>query len=64
MFNRTHLACAGFEFTTLVVIDIDCMGSFKSNNHTIMATKAPIRIWKIVNGLQVNVYGTMEIIAM
>ena len=64
MLNRTHLTCAGIEFTTLVVIDIDCMGSFKSNYHTIMATKSLIRNWKIVNGLQVTVCGMMEIIAM
>ena len=29
---------AGFEFTTLVVIGTDCIGSCKSNCHTIMTT--------------------------
>ena len=30
-----------FELTTSVVIDTDCIGSCKSNYHTIMATTAP-----------------------
>jgi hypothetical protein len=30
MLYRVHLAYAGFELTTLVVIGIDCMGSSKS----------------------------------
>ena len=41
MLYRTHLACAGFELTTLVVIGIDCICSLKSNYHTIMTTMAP-----------------------
>jgi hypothetical protein len=28
---RVHLACVGFERTTLVMIDTDCTGSCKSN---------------------------------
>ena len=35
MLYRVHLAWAGFEHTTLVVIDTDCTGSNKSNYHTI-----------------------------
>ena len=35
MLYRVHLAWAGFEFTTFVVIGTDCMGSYKSNYHTI-----------------------------
>ena len=31
MLYRVHLACAGFELATLVVIGTDCMGSYKSN---------------------------------
>ena len=31
----------GFELTTLVVIDTDCIGSCKSNLHMITITKAP-----------------------
>ena len=34
MLYRAHLACAGFELTTLVVIVTDCIGSLKSNYHT------------------------------
>jgi len=33
---------AGFELTTSVVIDNECIGSCKSNYHTITTTKAPI----------------------
>jgi hypothetical protein len=38
MLYREHLAWAGFELTTLVVIGIDCIGSYKSNYHTITTT--------------------------
>ena len=34
MLYRVHLAWVGFELTTLVVIDTDCIGSYKSNYHT------------------------------
>ena len=37
---RVHLAWAGFELTTLVVICADCIGSYKSNFHTITTTTA------------------------
>ena len=37
---RVHLACAGFELTTLVVMDTDYIGSFMSNYHTITNTVA------------------------
>ena len=30
MLYRVHLAIAGFELTTLVVIGTDCIGSYKS----------------------------------
>jgi hypothetical protein len=39
--HQVHLALAGFELTTLVVIGIDCIGSYKSNNHTNTATTVP-----------------------
>jgi hypothetical protein len=42
MLYRAHLACAGFELTTLVVIGTDCIGSFKSNYPTITVTTAPL----------------------
>jgi hypothetical protein len=35
MLYRVHLAWAGFELTTLVVIGTGCIGSYKSNYHTI-----------------------------
>ena len=37
-----HLAWSGFELSTLVVIDTDCIGSYKSNYHTITTTTAPV----------------------
>jgi hypothetical protein len=41
MLYRLHLDWVGFELTTLVVIGTDCIGSYKSNFHTIMTTTAP-----------------------
>ena len=38
MWYRIHLVWAGFELTTLVVIDTDYIGSYKSNYHTITTT--------------------------
>ena len=35
MLYRVHLAWAGFELTTLVVIGTDWISSYKSNYHTI-----------------------------
>jgi hypothetical protein len=32
--NVVHFAWAGFELTTLVVVDTDCIYSYKSNYHT------------------------------
>ena len=39
---------AGFELTTLVVIGTDCIGSCKSNYHTIMTTTVPASDTKTV----------------
>ena len=50
MLYQEHLTWAGFELTTLVVVDTDCIGSCKSNNHTITSTWAPR---KYANGLLV-----------
>jgi len=41
MLYRVHLARGGFELATLVVIGTDCIGSYKSNYHTITTTTAP-----------------------
>jgi L-lactate permease len=38
MLCRVHLAWAGFELITLMVIDTDSIGNFKSNYHTITTT--------------------------
>ena len=38
MLYRVHLAWAGFELTTLVVIGTDCLGNCKCNYHTITTT--------------------------
>jgi hypothetical protein len=38
MLYQVHLASTKFELTTLVVIGIDCIGSYKSNYHTIKTT--------------------------
>jgi hypothetical protein len=43
---------AGFEPTTLVVIGTDCIGSNKSNHHTIMTTMALIATIYIYKYLQ------------
>ena len=37
----------GFELTTSVVIGTDCIGSCKSNYHTITTTTVPVQIWTI-----------------
>ena len=41
MLYRVHLAWAGFELTMLLVIGIDCIGSCKSNYHSITTMTAP-----------------------
>ena len=43
---RVHLSCAWLELTTLVVIGTDCIGSSKSNYHTITTMTAPRDIEK------------------
>jgi hypothetical protein len=40
--NVVHLALSGFEPTTSMVIGTDCIGSCKSNYHTITATMFPL----------------------
>jgi hypothetical protein len=42
MLYRVHLAWAGFELATLVVIGTDCIGSCKSNYHMITTTMTPV----------------------
>jgi hypothetical protein len=45
MLYRVHLAWAEFELTTSVVKGTDCIGSCKSNYHTITTTTASLRFW-------------------
>ena len=49
MLYRAHLACAGFELTTLVVIVTDFIGSLKSNYQTITATTVPTVMKRTTN---------------
>ena len=57
MLYRVHLAWAGFELTTLVVICTDCIGSYKSNYHTITPTTALFR-WNILLKMLYIIYKT------
>jgi hypothetical protein len=41
---RVHLAWAGYELTTLVVLGTDCTGSCKTNYHMITITTVPTRL--------------------
>ena len=45
MLYGVHLVWAGFKLTMLMVIGTDCIGSYKSNNHTITTMTAPFRVW-------------------
>jgi hypothetical protein len=47
MLYQVHLAWVGFKLTTLMVIGTDCIGSCKSNYHTIMATVTPFPLLEI-----------------
>jgi hypothetical protein len=42
MLYRVNLVGAVFELTTLVVIGTDCIGSYKSNYHTITTRTVPL----------------------
>ena len=44
MLYRVYLTWAGVKLTTLVVIGTDCICSYKSNYHTIMAKTIPSNI--------------------
>ena len=48
MLFRVHLAMSGLELTTLVVIDTDCIGSCKSNYHTITTMTTPYNNYNLV----------------
>jgi hypothetical protein len=42
MLYQVHLALTEFKLTMLVVMGTDCIGSYKSNYHMIMATMTPV----------------------
>ena len=46
MLYQVILAWVGFELTTLVVIGTDCIGSCKSNYHTITTMTVPLTYGK------------------
>jgi hypothetical protein len=52
---------SGFELTTSVVIGTDCLGSYKSNYHTIMATTAPVPIGnRLISPQRITTFLTNE----
>ena len=59
MLYWVHLAWVGFELTNLVVIGTDCIGSFKSNYHTITITitTAPYIQMTIENIMHIKILG-------
>ena len=42
MLYQVHLTWVGFKLTMLMVIDTDCMGSYKSNYHMITTTGSQV----------------------
>ena len=58
MLYRVHLAGAGFELTTLVMIDTDYIRSYKSNYHMINTTTAPLLIQHWSNSTRLTQYTT------
>jgi hypothetical protein len=55
MLYQVYFALAVFELTMLVVIGTDCIGSHKSNYHTIMTTIAPLNNWSVLKTV-INMY--------
>jgi hypothetical protein len=49
MLYRVHLAWAGFELTTLLVIGTDCIGRCKSNYHTIKTMMVTNKKWNFIS---------------
>jgi hypothetical protein len=50
-----------YTLTTLVVISIDCIGSLKSDYHTIAATTAPSISWNIISRILPIFYQIVQI---
>jgi hypothetical protein len=53
MLYQVHLTWTWFELTTLVAIDTDCIGSCKSNYHTI-TTSTLLTLLKIKNRIDIS----------
>jgi hypothetical protein len=53
MLYWVHLAWEGFKLITLVVIGTDCIGSYKSNYHTITTMRA---LFNYFSFLLINIY--------
>jgi hypothetical protein len=49
MLYQVHLAWVGFKLTKLVVIDTDCIDSYKSNYHAITTMMTPLTRGKKTN---------------
>jgi hypothetical protein len=58
MLYRVHFVWAGVELTTLVVISIDCNGSYNSNYHEITTTTGLLFFFKLHNNYSKYTYGT------
>jgi hypothetical protein len=50
---QVHPTWTGFKLTTLVMIFNDCIGSCRTNYHTIMPMTAPKTIWQIRRNLTI-----------
>jgi hypothetical protein len=59
MLYGIHLAWGGFKLTTLVVIGTDCIGSNKSNYHTITTTKV-IHQWIHIHMMKILFFSTFK----
>ena len=57
---RIHLSCAGFRFTTLMMIGTDCIGSYTSNYYTITTTTTPRCSWRVDDFLFVRRYSSQK----
>jgi len=60
MLYQVHLACAGFEHTTLVMICTDCTSSCKPNYHTITTMPASTSDWTRILKANRSNYKTLE----
>jgi hypothetical protein len=54
------LAWAGFEITTFVVIGTDCIGSYKSNYHTI--TTGLYKTWNVLKDERKHIQKTVSFV--